>query len=107
MWATAEPVLAEWIERHLGPAGQLELAAESVGTLGQLAGSLPRLAERAERLSADFAALSERGIRLDPETIAGIARSEARRTRWGRVALWVIAAALVMAVFLVFWPAGS
>ena len=24
MWATAEPVVREWIERHLGPAGRLE-----------------------------------------------------------------------------------
>jgi ubiquinone biosynthesis protein len=91
MWATAEPILAEWIERHLGPAGQLELAAEGVGALGRLAGELPRLAERAERLSADFAEMSERGIRLAPETIEGIARSEARGNRWGRAALWVIA----------------
>jgi ubiquinone biosynthesis protein len=91
MWRTAEPVLAEWVERHLGPAGQLELAAEGVGALGRLAGELPRLAERAERLSAEFAHIGERGLRLDPETIADIARSEARLGRWGRVALWVIA----------------
>ena len=40
--------------------------------------------------------MGERGIRLDPETIAEIGRSEARAGRWGRVALWVIAAAAVV-----------
>ena len=28
MWKTAEPVVREWVERHLGPAGRLEGAAE-------------------------------------------------------------------------------
>ena len=55
MWSAAEPVVAEWVERNLGPVGQLELAAEGVGALGRLAGELPRLAERAERLSVEFA----------------------------------------------------
>ena len=96
MWSTSEPILADWIEHHLGPAGQLELAAEGVGALGRLAGELPRLAERAERLSAEFAEMGERGIRLDPETIEGIARSEARSGRWGRIALVVIAAVAVV-----------
>lgn len=96
MWKTSEPVLADWIERYLGPTGQMELAAEGVASLGRLAGELPRLAERAERLSAEFATMGERGIRLDPETIEGIGRSEARSSRWGRVALWVIAAVVLV-----------
>src|SRR5205085_12572970 len=28
MWATAEPVVRAWVERHLGPAGRIEGAAE-------------------------------------------------------------------------------
>ena len=97
MWSTAEPVVADWIERFLGPAGQLELAAEGIGALGRLASELPRLAERAERLSAEMDRMGERGIRLDPETIEEIGRSEARGGRWGRVALVVIAVAAVVA----------
>ncbi len=97
MWSTAEPVVADWIERSLGPAGQLELAAEGFGALGRLAGELPRLAERAERLSAEMDRMGEHGIRLDPETIREIGRSEARSGRWGRVALVVIAAVVVVA----------
>ena len=91
MWSTSEPVVSEWIERHLGPAGQLELAVEGASAIGRLASELPRLAERAEKLSAEFAEMGQRGIRLDPETIEAIGRSEARSGRWGRAALWLIA----------------
>ncbi len=96
MWKASEPVLAEWVERHLGPAGRLEDAAEGVGALGKLFTALPVLAERAERLSDDLAQMSEKGLRLDAASIAGIGRSEARAGRWGRVALWVIAVTLVL-----------
>jgi predicted unusual protein kinase regulating ubiquinone biosynthesis (AarF/ABC1/UbiB family) len=47
MWAAAEPVVADWIERHHGPAGQIEVAAEGVSALGRLVSELPRLADRA------------------------------------------------------------
>ena len=97
MWSASEPVVRAWIERNLGPAGQLERAAEGVGALGRLVGELPRLAERAERLSAEMDRMGERGLRLDPATVADIGRSEARAGRWGRVALWVIAVAAVIA----------
>jgi ubiquinone biosynthesis protein len=97
MWSASEPVVRDWIERHLGPAGQLELAAEGVGAIGRLVSELPRLAERAERLSAEIDRMGERGLRLDQDTIEGIGRSEARAGRWGRVALWVIAAVAVIA----------
>jgi ubiquinone biosynthesis protein len=96
MWSTSEPVIAEWIERNLGPAGQLEMAVEGLGALGRLAGELPELAARAERLSAEFAEMGERGIRLDPDTIANIGAAEAREGRWGRVALVVIAIVAVI-----------
>ncbi len=41
--------------------------------------------------------MGEHGIRLDPETIEEIGRSEARSGRWGRVALVVIAVVVVVA----------
>jgi ubiquinone biosynthesis protein len=96
MWSASEPVVRDWIERNLGPAGRLELAAEGVGALGRLVTELPRLADRAERLSAEMDRMGEFGIRLDPETIAGIGRSEAHAGRWGRVALVVIAVVAVV-----------
>jgi len=97
MWVAAEPVVKEWIERYLGPSGQLEMAAEGAGAIGRLASELPRLAERAGRLSAEIDRMTEHGIRLDPETVANIGRSEAHAARWGRVALWVIAVVVVLA----------
>ena len=104
MWSASEPVVGEWIERYLGPAGQIErVAAEGVGALGRLVGELPRLAERAERLSVELDRMGERGMRLDPDTIADIGRSEAHAARYGRVALWIIAAAaVILALKLLF-----
>jgi ubiquinone biosynthesis protein len=96
MWSTSEPVVRDWIERYLGPAGRLEQVADGAGALGRLVGELPRLAERAERLSAEFDRMGENGIRLDAETIERIGRSEAHASRWGRAALWVIAAVAVL-----------
>ena len=96
--AAAEPVVRQWIERHLGPAGRIEEAAKGAGALGRLVAALPVLAERAERLSKTFAEMSERGLRLDPRTVDEIARAEARSSRWGRVALWLIAAVLLIAL---------
>jgi ubiquinone biosynthesis protein len=40
--------------------------------------------------------MGERGIRLDPDTIDEIGRAEARQGRWGRIALVVIAAVVVI-----------
>jgi ubiquinone biosynthesis protein len=97
MWAVSEPVIRDWMERNLGPVGKLEQVAGGLQSLGRLAGELPALAERAERLSREFDQMGERGIRLDPETIAEIGKAEAREGRWGRVALWVIAVAVVLA----------
>ena len=39
--------------------------------------------------------MAENGLRFDEETARAIGKAEARATRWGRVALWVIALALV------------
>ncbi|WP_350335797.1 2-polyprenylphenol 6-hydroxylase [Coralliovum pocilloporae] len=94
MWKTAEPVVRDWMTRNLGPAGRLEQAADSLGAVGRLVESLPELAERAERLSDEMASMAETGFRLAPETVDRIGANEARRTRSGRIALWVIAAAL-------------
>jgi ubiquinone biosynthesis protein len=97
MWAASEPVIRDWMERNLGPVGRLEQAVDGLGRLGRLAGELPALAERAERLSREFDQMGERGLRLDPATIEDIGRAEAREGRWGRVALWVIAVVVVIA----------
>src|SRR5205807_8923819 len=43
MWTVAEPVVREWIERHLGPVGRLEGAAEGAVEVGRFFGEVPGL----------------------------------------------------------------
>jgi ubiquinone biosynthesis protein len=91
MWSASEPIVREWIERYLGPAGRLSQVADGAAAIGRLVAELPKLAERAERLSAEMDRMSAEGVRLAPGTVAGIGRAEAKATRWGRTALWLIA----------------
>jgi len=100
IWTTAEPVVREWITRHLGPAGQFEGAARSLGEIGHLLARLPGLTQRALRISEQIDAATRGGVTLAPETIAALAQGERRRWRWGTIALWVIAALLAWGVFV-------
>ncbi len=94
MWTVAEPVVREWIERHLGPAGQLESAADGVRELGRFLGAVPALLARGAVLVGQLDAITRDGMVLAPETVAAIGRAEARRNRWSAAALWAIAALL-------------
>ncbi|HEY4192431.1 MAG TPA: 2-polyprenylphenol 6-hydroxylase [Mesorhizobium sp.] len=95
MWKTAEPVVGDWIRGNLGPRGLLGDAREGVGALVALARQAPEFAARTERLSREIDQMAEHGLRLDEATAKAIGKAEARATRSGRVALWVIALALV------------
>ena len=95
MWKSSEPVVGDWIRRNLGPRGLLEDARDGAAALVSLARQAPELAERTERLSREIDAMAENGLRFDDDTAERIGRAEARRTRSGRVALWVIAATLI------------
>jgi ubiquinone biosynthesis protein len=99
MWTVAEPVVREWMERHLGPAGRLENAAE--GTVGFLS-NVPTLMSRGAVLVEQLDAITRDGLVLAPETVAAIGAAEARRTRWTAIALWVIAALLLVLIIQVF-----
>jgi ubiquinone biosynthesis protein len=52
MWVTAEPVVRGWIERQLGPVGRIESAVKA---MGDLATSLPLMAEDARKVAAALA----------------------------------------------------
>ena len=91
MWKTAEPVVGTWIAENLGPRGMISDAREGVGAMLSLARQAPDLAARTERLSREIDAMAENGLRFDAETAEAIGRAEARHSRWGRAALWVIA----------------
>ena len=95
MWKTAEPVVGDWIRGNLGPRGMLTDAREGVGALMSLARQAPDFAQRTERLSREIDRMAENGLRFDEATAKAIGKAEARATRSGRVALWVIALTLL------------
>jgi len=95
MWRAAEPVVGDWIRDNLGPRGMLSDAQDGVKAMVSLARQAPELAARTERLSIAVDRMAEEGLRLDGQTARAIGRETARRTRLGRFALGVIAAALV------------
>jgi ubiquinone biosynthesis protein len=90
MWAVADPVVREWIERHLGPVGKLEDAAAGAGEVGRFLAQVPGLLTRSATLLDQFDDITRNGLVLAPETIAAIGRAEARRNRWMTAALWAI-----------------
>jgi ubiquinone biosynthesis protein len=98
MWRTAEPVVREWMERHLGVAGKLESAALGAAELGRFAGSAPGLLTRGARVLDQLDEITRDGLVLSPQTIAELDKTEARRGRWIAVALWIIAALLLWLV---------
>jgi ubiquinone biosynthesis protein len=95
MWKTSEPVVGGWIRDNLGPRGMLVDAREGFHALSSLARHLPDMAARTERLSREMDLMAENGLRFDEATAQAIGKAEARHSRSGRLALWVIALALV------------
>ncbi|MGL4975347.1 MAG: 2-polyprenylphenol 6-hydroxylase, partial [Bosea sp. (in: a-proteobacteria)] len=99
MWRTAEPVLKEWIGRNLGPIGRLEEAGRGARSLAFSLASLPENLARAERVLGDLEQQSRHGFSLDAASIEAIGKAEARRARWGNLALWAIAALLAFGIW--------
>jgi ubiquinone biosynthesis protein len=102
MWSTAEPVVREWMTRHLGPAGKLENAAQGAAEVGRFVGNAPGLLSRGARVLGQLDEMTRDGLVLSPQTIAEIDKAEARRGRWTATALWVIAALLLLIAFRVW-----
>jgi ubiquinone biosynthesis protein len=101
MWKTAEPVVREWIERNLGPAGRIEGAAEGALEVGRFVSEVPGLLSRGALLVEQLDAITRNGLVLSQDTVAAIGRAEARRNRWTVAALWVIAALLAWIVIAI------
>jgi len=95
LWTAAEPIAKDWVERNLGAAGRLRDAGESASTVGRVLADVPSLLAQAERTAVALGEMARGGIRLDDATVRAIGREEARRTRSGRVALWIGALSLV------------
>jgi ubiquinone biosynthesis protein len=95
IWKVADPVVREWIERNLGPIGRIQGALSGAGELGRVAASLPAIASRAVAVLENLERMTREGVTLSPETIAAMARTEARKSRWRTLALWIIAATFI------------
>jgi ubiquinone biosynthesis protein len=100
IWSTAEPVVREWMTRHLGPAGLLEGAALGASELGRFVANAPGLLTRGARVIEHLADITRDGLVLSQQTIGEIDKAEARRSRWSALALWVIAGLLLWIVIL-------
>ncbi len=83
MWATAEPVVGDWIAQNLGPRGRLEDARAALRQAGRTLADIPAHVEQVVRAMAAI----ERG--LEP-SLSGMSS----------LPLWVIAVALV---FIALW----
>ena len=88
MWATAEPVVAGWIEQNLGPRGRIEDISRGLSSLVRLAAAAP---ERLEALSRSL----ERAA--TSQSLADMA-TRSTTARWSTRALWLLAFALLWIV---------
>ncbi|MEQ8822877.1 MAG: 2-polyprenylphenol 6-hydroxylase [Filomicrobium sp.] len=95
MWTAAEPVAREWVEENLGVSGQMRNAGAGAADLGRAVGQLPQIASRAQTTMAAIEDIASNGVKLNEKAVRNFAKEQARTGRWGRLALWVGAAALV------------
>ncbi len=95
IWAASEPVVRGWIEEHLGPLGKISDAGRGLGLMARATGGLPDFLGRLDSLARKLENATEHGFDLSARSLDGIGKAEARRARWGNLALWVIAAALL------------
>jgi ubiquinone biosynthesis protein len=102
IWTTAEPVVREWMTRHLGPAGKIENAALGMADVGRFVGKAPGLLMRGARMIDQLDEMTRDGLVLSPQTIADIDKAERRGSRWIVAALWVIAALLLWILYRVW-----
>jgi ubiquinone biosynthesis protein len=92
MWSASEPVLREWIETNLGPLGKLHEMGTGARQALTTAARLPEMANRADALLRELERQAAAGFALSPQSIEAIGRAEARRNRWGNLALWALVA---------------
>ncbi|MGE7370089.1 2-polyprenylphenol 6-hydroxylase [Neorhizobium sp. NPDC001467] len=95
MWKASEPVVGNWIRDNLGPKRIMTDLKDGMTAAIKLAEALPEIAAKTEKFHGQLLQMSEHGLRFDTQTAEAIGKAEARHTRSGRLALWVIAIALV------------
>ena len=95
MWKASEPVVGGWIRDNLGPKRIVTDLREGLSAALKLAEAAPEIAAKTEKFHHQLLAMSENGLRFDRQTAEEIGKAEARHTRSGRIALWLIAATLL------------
>ena len=79
IWTSAEPVVREWMTRHLGPVGAIEAGARGLAETGRMLAALPGLVERLEGLVERTETTMRRGVRIDPASIEASGAPKAAR----------------------------
>ena len=85
MWLLARPLIQEWTLETFGPQA---VVRDRVNELASTLARLPELARRAER---GLSILAEGALKIDPESLEGIARA-----RRGPSSGWIVAAVLAL-----------
>jgi ubiquinone biosynthesis protein len=101
MWKASEPVVGEWIRNNLGPKRIATDIKDGLKAAVKLAEAAPEIAAKTEKFHHELLRMSENGLRFDAETAEAIGKSEARHSRSGRWALWLIALTLVYIAWVV------
>ncbi|CAK0777082.1 putative protein kinase UbiB [uncultured Gammaproteobacteria bacterium] len=92
MWELAKPLIEEWMREHRGPEARVLDEFEGViSAMRRLPGVIRGIERTAEMLS-------EGGLRLHPETVAGLAKAREQRRRLDLGSVWV--ALLLMALLM-------
>ena len=102
MWKTAEPVVREWIERHLGPLGKVEDVADGAAEIGRFLGGVPALLTRGANVLDQLDEITRDGLVLSPQTVEAIGAAEARGNRGLTIGIWAIAALLAWLIVLIW-----
>jgi ubiquinone biosynthesis protein len=95
IWKIADPVVREWIERNLGPIGRMQGAMSGASDLARVLAGLPEIAARAVTVLEQLEVMTLEGLTLSQDTIAAMARTEGRKSRWRTLALWIIAGTFI------------
>ncbi len=91
VWEASRPVIERWMLEHLGPEARLKDAADGLTSMARLAQNLPQLLRDTELIAEQLAG---GGIRLHPESLRAMSRSQIQNSRNLRLALLIAAGAL-------------
>lgn len=100
MWKASEPVVGDWIRDNLGPKRIVTDLRDGLKAAVKLAEAAPDFAAKTEKFHTELLQMSEHGLRFDQQTADAIGKAEARHSRSGRFALWIIALTLLYIAWL-------